>query len=367
MKIVCRIALWLVALFIPLSSLAQPFQTPKKIQIADGIYLFLSQKYGDVGLDGNSIAILSSDGVIVFDSNGTPAVAAAVLAEIRKMTDQPVKYLINSHWHWDHWYGAEVYKQAFPDIRIVTHQKTREMMMGPAIEFNRQFIEKDLPGYVQSIEKRVATMEAANPPSPDLPKLKKLLEADSFFLKQKAGVHHTVANLTFESELNIYLGERHVQVLHYDRAVTPGDSFLYLPKEKILITGDLLVNPVSFALGCYPTGWLQTLEKMNVIDADTIVPGHGEPLHDKELLRANIEVMREMLRQGKESKQKGLSPDQAIPAILSSLESQMQKITRGDAETVQQFKIYLVDWYVHRVYDELEGPLSDAIKPPPRH
>src|SRR5271157_5438100 len=77
---------------------------PQKIPIAEGIVLFVTAPYGEVGLDGNSVAILSRDGVLVFDSNGTPAAAEAVLVEIRKMTDQPVRYLVNSHWHWDHWY-----------------------------------------------------------------------------------------------------------------------------------------------------------------------------------------------------------------------------------------------------------------------
>src|SRR4051812_2401251 len=72
---------------------------PQTIEVAKGIYLFVSQPYGDVGLDGNSIVILSNDGVLVFDSNGTPASSAAVLAEIRRLTDKPVKYVVNSHWH----------------------------------------------------------------------------------------------------------------------------------------------------------------------------------------------------------------------------------------------------------------------------
>ena len=86
---------------------------PKQVQVADGVVLFITPRYGDVGLDGNSVAIISRDGVLVFDSNGTPAAAAAVLAQIRTLTDRPVKYLVNSHWHWDHWYGAEVYRKRF--------------------------------------------------------------------------------------------------------------------------------------------------------------------------------------------------------------------------------------------------------------
>ena len=101
---------------------------PRTIEVAKGIYLFISAPYGEVGLDGNAVAILSNDGVLVFDSNGTPAASAAVLAEIRKLTSQPVKYVVNSHWHRDHWYGTETYTRAFPDVKVVAHEETRELM-----------------------------------------------------------------------------------------------------------------------------------------------------------------------------------------------------------------------------------------------
>ena len=85
-------------------------------KVAEGVYLFTTTPYADVGLSGNSVAILSDDGVLVFDSNATPETAATVLAEIRKLTDKPVRYLINSHWHWDHWGGNETYLAAFPGL-----------------------------------------------------------------------------------------------------------------------------------------------------------------------------------------------------------------------------------------------------------
>lgn len=127
---------------------------PEKIEVAKGIYLFVSKPYGEVGMDGNSVAILSRDGVLVFDTNATPASSALVLAEIRKLTDRPVRYVVNSHWHWDHWYGTETYTKAFPDVKVVAHEKSREMMAGPAIEFNRPGIEAQLPGYIGMLEFR---------------------------------------------------------------------------------------------------------------------------------------------------------------------------------------------------------------------
>src|SRR5262249_30054330 len=106
---------------------AQNRPAPTRTEIAPGIFLFQTASYGDVGLDGNSIAVTSRDGVLVFDTNGTPAAAAAVLGEMRRLTNQPVRWIVNSHWHWDHWYGTETYLHAFPDVRIVAHEKTREL------------------------------------------------------------------------------------------------------------------------------------------------------------------------------------------------------------------------------------------------
>src|SRR5262249_31822040 len=134
---------------------------PARTEVARGVYLFATKPYGDVGLDGNSIAIVGRDGVLVFDSNGTPAASAAVLAEIRTLSQAPVRYVVNSHWHWDHWYGTETYTQAFPDVRVVAHEKTRQLMMGPALEFNRPGLEQQLPRYIGSLEKRVAAAELA--------------------------------------------------------------------------------------------------------------------------------------------------------------------------------------------------------------
>ncbi len=339
---------------------------PRKISVADGVYLFATPPYSDVGLDGNSTVIVSEDGVLVFDSNGTPAAAAAVLAEVRALTDRPVRYVVNSHWHWDHWYGTEVYRRAFPGVQIVAHEATRRMMAGPAIEFNQPGLETLLPGHVREVGRQLAAARSAAPP-PGTGALERHVEADRFFLEQKRGVQHILPTLTFTDSLSLHLGDREIRVLHYDRAVTPGDAFLYLPRERIVVTGDLLVNPISFALSCYPTGWLRTLERIDALDAATHVPGHGEPLRGNDLLRAHIALFRELLRQGKSARERGLDVEQAKGSILENVRELKTRVTRDDPALSDSFDLYLVDWYLHRVYDELAGPLSDAIAPIPRH
>jgi cyclase len=351
---------------LPVCLWAQGHAPPRKIQAAEGVYLFTTAPYSDVGLDGNSVVILSDDGVLVFDANGTPAAAAAVLAEIRKMTPKPVRYLVLSHWHWDHWYGAEVYRRAFPGIQIISHEATRRLMTGPALAFNQPGLDEQLPQHIHDVERQLAAAKAAGAAS-EVAGLERHLRDDRFFLEQKRGVHHTVADLTFSDSLTLYLGARRIQVLHYDRAITPGDAFLYLPDEKVLVTGDLLINPITFALGCYPTGWIRTLEQLDRLDATVIVPGHGAPLHDKTLLETHLALLRELVREGKAAKARGLDVEQARAEAMDSVRDLRIRLTGDDPGLNAAFGVYLVDWFLHRVYDEQNGPLTDDIAPIPAH
>jgi len=349
-----RLAAFLVCLtLLPGGTASRP--APTRTEVARGIHVFQTTPYGEVGLDGNSIAVVSNDGVLVFDTNGTPAAASAVLAQIRTLTDKPVTFVVNSHWHWDHWYGTEVYKQAFPGVQVIAQDRTRALMAGPALDFNRPGLERQLPGYITMLEQK-GTSD---------PRVQERLEEARFFLDQKKNARHVLPDVTFDRRLDLTLGGRRIEVRHHDRAVTPGDTFLFLPDERVLITGDLLVNPIPFALSSYPRGWLATLEALDALDAAIIVPGHGAPLRDEALLHATTAVFRELLARGADAKARGLDVHQARDAIAPALQEAASAMTKGDKGLEQQFRVYVVDWFLHRVYDELNGPLDDTIAPIP--
>ena len=349
-------------LLLPFTS-ASPVPAPTRTEVAPGIYLFQTPPYGDVGLDGNSVAVVSDDGVLVFDANGTPAAARAVLAEIRKLTRQPVRYLVYSHWHWDHWYGAQVYADAFPNLVIISHATTRALMAGPAIAFNQPGLDRQLPAHIHDIEEQLAKSRASNPPSADAAKWQQHLDQDQFFLAQKRAARHVLANLTFTDSLTIHLGSREIHVLHVDRAITPGDAFLYLPHENLVVSGDLLVNPITFALFCYPRGWIRSLEWIDALDAATLIPGHGAALHDENLLHDTLRLLRRERELGLEQRAGGQPVASAVQAISADSEIQALRatITQRDSTRYQEFGVYLVDWFVRRVYAEAEAPLTDSI------
>jgi cyclase len=110
--------------------------------------------------------------------------------------------------------------------------------------------------------------------------------------------------LVFTDKLDIDVGDREVQVKYLGRGNTAGDAIVYLPKEKILVAGDLLVNPIPFTDDGYPSEWVQTLHRMAELDATTIVPGHGPIMHDKaylnlvaDLLQSAVDQVQARIRQ----------------------------------------------------------------------
>ncbi len=335
---------------------------PRHSEPVQGIHVFQTAPYGDVGLDGNSVAIVTSEGVVVFDANGTPAAARAVIAQIRKFTQQPVRYLVLSHWHWDHWYGAEVYASEFPGLIIVAHERTRALMAGPAVEFNRPGLESDLPQHIREIEDAGAKARTGLRRE-EAAKHESHAAEDRAFLEQKRSVHHTLPTLTFADSLDIFMGGRQIQVRHPGRAITPGDAYLVLPRERVLVTGDLLVNPITFALFCHPSGWIGALERLDALDATWIIPGHGAPMRDENLLHATHELLVRERRLALALKAEGRSVEYAMHEVL--LDAEVRRLREAivglDLGQHELFKLYLVDWFVQRVYEEADGRLDDRI------
>ena len=347
---------------------AQPFRPlPTRVDVAPGVYLFQTARYGDAGLDGNSVAVVGNDGVLVLDANGTPAAASAVLAEIRKLTPKPVRYLVLSHWHWDHWYGAEVYKAAFPNVEIIGHEAAKRLMSGPALAFNQPFLDSQFPGHIKAVEAQLAKARATVPPDTNATQLAGHLALDTWFLQQKRSFAPTLPTRTYTDSITLDLGGRVVKVLHRDRAITPGDSYLWLRADRIALVADLLIDPMTYGLFCYPSGWIRTLERIDALDAAVIVPGHGAPMHDEVRLHATIDLLKRERNLITALKQEGKTVKEAQAAILadSIVLALRETLTGGNAAFRDAFALYLVEWVVPRIYQEIDGTLDDSIPKAP--
>lgn len=326
-------------------------------KVADGVYLFMTTPYG-VGLSGNSVVILTDGGVVVFDTNGLPSTAELILKQIQTYTNQPVHYVINSHWHWDHWAGNQVYRSKFPRVKIVTHEKTLEQMREVEPRWNDQGLKTGLPGYLRQLEEQLEKAKADQKPAAEINDMQELLKAGQHFLEQKTSLTKIYPDTTFQKTMTIKPGGREIQIGHA-RGITIGDTYLFMPKEKILITGDLLLSPYPYAIGgSYPADWLRALEKFAAWKPSIIIPGHGDP-QSPEFLQQNITLFRTILQQVKQSKNSGATNEETKAAVGKRSKELAEMLGITEEHVAAEFKAYFLDVFASRAYRELDAPLSD--------
>src|SRR5215468_1236810 len=95
--------------------------------VADGVYAAIAAPRYKV--NSNAAVILTNDGVVVVDSHSKPSAAFALYREIQGITRQPINKIINTHFHWDHWQGNQIYAEQFQNLEIIASQRTRENMI----------------------------------------------------------------------------------------------------------------------------------------------------------------------------------------------------------------------------------------------
>ena len=251
-------------------------------RLAEGVYAIRHADAPDEFPQSNTLVVIGQREVLVVDSCYMPSSAREDIAQIRKWTDRPVRYLVNTHWHYDHTMGNGEYAAAFPGLHVVAQAQTARNMAG----YNPQWFDRYPKRTVAFREMlRTGKDEAGKPLAEDRRKeLERTLPGREPVAVEFAAVVDRLPDVTFDREISLDLGGRIVQVKHLGRGNTAGDAIVYLPAEKIVATGDLLVSPVPYLGGGYPTEFPATLRALRQLDAATIVPGHGEIQRDWRLL-----------------------------------------------------------------------------------
>jgi cyclase len=247
-------------------------------QLAPGVYEIRHKDAPSGFPNGNTTVIIGDREVLVVDSCYLPSEARADIAQIRQWTDKPVRYLVNTHWHNDHVVGNSAYAEAFPSLTIIAHMETANMMKG--------FIAKSIERYPRATDAMKRSLESGidkdGRPLTDAEKkdITNQLPGRALVAAELKNLVVHMPSLTFERELDLNLGNREVQMKYLGHGNTAGDAVVFLPKERLLITGDIVVHPVPYLCSGFPSEWAETLQRMIDLAPQTIVPGHGEVLHD---------------------------------------------------------------------------------------
>jgi cyclase len=309
-------------------------------KLAEGVYAAIRKTPPLMSFDPNNVFIINDDDVVVVDANASLAGTRALLTALRKLTNKPVKYVINTHWHDDHIIGNQVYAQAFPNVEFIAHAST--LQDRPTIgEGNRKQMLEGGKGYAEHLKKRVA--ENKSLAGTDLTEEERInYLSDSAWIEcaiaEAPNVKIMLPTLTIEDRLTLQRGARTIDIRHLGRGHTGADLIVYLPKEGILITGDLVVWPVPLiGSTSFPAQYSATMEKLLALPASIIVPGHGPVLRDNEYLKSLSRLLVSLKDQTAAAVGRGETLEQTRKSVsltdfrkLFAGDSMMRRILFGD-------------------------------------
>jgi glyoxylase-like metal-dependent hydrolase (beta-lactamase superfamily II) len=236
-------------------------------KVADGVWVAVAAPAYKVNC--NTAIIENDDGVMVVDTHSKPSAARVIVERLREMTPKPVRYVVNTHFHWDHWHGNEVYPAAYPQAEIVSNQITREAMVRKGLKRIQDHV-RTVPAEIAKLREDLAAAPAQRA------KLADDLRLAEAYLAEVEALKPALPTIAFEQTMKLYRRDREIQLLHLGRAHTEGDVFVYLPREKVVITGDAVIGWTPYMGDGYPEEWAGTLDRLAQLDFTHIIMGHGD-------------------------------------------------------------------------------------------
>lgn len=221
------------------AAVAQPVQA---VQVAPQVWM--AQGVSALGSSANrnfisnAAFVVTHDSVVVVDALGSPALALELLAEIRRVTPLPVKHVIVTHYHADHIYGLQTFRDH--GARVIAHTRAQE--------------------YLNSDTARLRLKDSRESLFPWIDEQTRLVPADRWL----------------EGSTQLTIGGTRFEISHAGPAHTPEDLVVWLPEHRVLLAGDIVFRGrIPFVGLADSGGWVKALDRLLAYDAQVIVPGHG--------------------------------------------------------------------------------------------
>jgi glyoxylase-like metal-dependent hydrolase (beta-lactamase superfamily II) len=295
---------------------ARNFEVQK---IAEGVYAVVRRDLPGLMVDANNVFIINDEDVIVVDANGAPAITREVLAALRRLTDKPVRYVVNTHYHDDHIRGNQVYREAFPGVEFVGHAFARAYLPAEGAANRKGFLE----GAPRFRDRMAALLEQNRSiggwdlTEEERASYRSDIRLIDLVLGEGAQAQTILPTVTVEDRLTLHRGARVIDILHPGDGHTAADLVVHLPKEGVLVAGDLVVAPVPLVGDpqSHVREWAATLDKIIALRPSVIVPGHGPLMRDDSYVRTLSEMFASVARQAEAAVARGETLEQARKSV----------------------------------------------------
>lgn len=237
--------------------------------------------------DPNTGVIIGDDGVMVVDTQATPLMAGRVLEKIRSVTDKPVKYVMMTHYHAVRVLGASAYE---PD-HVIASQDTYDLI-----------VERGQQDWQSEFE-RFPRLFNGHETIPGL----------------------TWPNIVFKGEMTLWMGKTEIRIMQLGRGHTKGDTVVWLPKERVLFSGDLVeYGATPYTGDAYLLDWPATLDNVAALDPVALVPGRGDALTTPETIKEGIGGTRAFITAMYQAVKAGKEQDKALKEIYEDTYAALQ-------------------------------------------
>ena len=311
-------ALFLAALVGTSPAAAQARDDGARVErVAEGIYAIIHENASDEWPHGNTGVIVGEDGLFVVDAAYLPSRAKADIALIRSVSDKPVKYLAITHWHFDHNNGTVAYRDAYPGLTVVSERETARW-----IDLNATYWAKMSTAprstrrtALAALEQRLADgADSAGAPAYSArtkDSLARVIRQRKGELEELAALTVVTPDMVFDRELTLRLGKRRIQLVNRGPANSPADVTIYLPDDRVLFTGDILVqDPLPYPFGAWPVPWIGVLRQLEALPVAGLVPGHGPVMRDHTYTRKVRQLMEAVTTRADSMARRGMPLDQ---------------------------------------------------------
>jgi glyoxylase-like metal-dependent hydrolase (beta-lactamase superfamily II) len=348
----------------PVSLAADPFEMEWR-ELARDVWVGVRPVSYRSPVMTNTTVVIGSTGVLVFDAAGLAIQGERLLEKVAELTDKPITHIAISHWHGDHSMGDYKVLEKFPAAEVISHEFTARYIASPNMDAVEPRDVKAENEYREKVEKALATgiRSDGTPVTPTMRSFfEGLLEHYDFVNQEVMRREVTRPTRTMADRIVIDLGGRTAELRHMAPGNTKGDMFLWLPDEKILATGDIVVRPTPYGFFSYPRSWATVLRELKAFDAKYVVPGHGDVMTDTAYLVLLAETMDLVAAQVDAQVKAGKTLDETRAAIdWSSVE---ERFTGGDGMLAFLFNVWFKIPIVEAQYNLSSGKDNESLEAP---
>jgi cyclase len=287
--------------------------------VTDGVYAAIAKPTFRTNCNA-AIFILSHE-VVVVDAESKPSAAREVIEQIKRLTDKPVKHLVITHLHGDHFQGADAYLNAWPGVQIISSQVTRDGIESRGVTR----MQRELRTVPVSIEKLIAELAKARDDN-EKAKLQQQVNDAKAYLAELKQMVVALPNVTFDRHFTIYDDKDTLEVLFLGKGHSDGDVFVYDPKRKVVATGDALQDWVPTMGDASIYDWIEQLKAVEDLDFKYVIGGHGDVLQGKERFVLWRKYFTDLLTETASAAAQGVSLEavkgRVMPILLAKYGSQ---------------------------------------------